>query len=299
MAGDHSVIIIIEEKGASIWGGICLQEHLAVIGYPIAHSLSPTMHNAGYEAVHKKAIYHKFAVKPEELKEAVLGLKALGFRGWNVTIPHKETILPLCDELTEEAKLAGAVNTVKVQDGKLIGHNTDGVGFVQSLQEHMDLTPHKHIVLLGAGGAAKGIAMALAPLGVTIHVLNRTKAKAQQLVEQIQSIGGQAILEEWAQGEWLNKGDCIIQTTSIGLKMEDYPFSLQGISPDTLVIDIIFNPWETPFLKEAKSLGCKTVNGMEMLLYQGAKAWEFWFAEEAPVSVMREALLNALQVEKG
>ncbi len=274
-----------------------MQEHLAVIGYPIEHSLSPVMHNAGYQAVEKEAIYHKFAVKPENLQEAVLGLKALGFLGWNVTIPHKEAILPLCDELTEEAKIAGAVNTVKVQNGQLIGHNTDGVGFVRSLTEHMELNSEKHIVLLGAGGAAKGIAMALAPLGVKIHVLNRTKAKAQQLVEQIQGFGGQAILEEWEPGEWLNQGDCIIQTTSVGLKMEGYPFSLAGISPETLVVDIIFNPWETPFLKEAKSLGCKTVNGIEMLLYQGVKAWEFWFNEEAPASVMKEALLNALQVE--
>lgn len=274
-----------------------MKDQLAVIGYPIGHSLSPVMHNAGYKAVHKEAIYHKFAVKPENLKEAVNGLKALGFVGWNVTIPHKEGILPLCDKLTEEAKLAGAVNTVKVQSGQLVGHNTDGVGFVRSLTEHMELNPEKHIVLLGAGGAAKGIAMALAPLGVQIHVLNRTKGKAQKLVEQIQGFGGRAILEEWELGEWLRQGDCIIQTTSIGLKMEDYPFSLEGISPKTLVVDIIFNPWETPFLREARSLGCKTVNGIEMLLYQGVKAWEFWFDEEAPASVMKEALLNALQVE--
>lgn len=270
-------------------------KHFAVIGDPIAHSLSPIMHQAGYEAVGYDAEYHKFQVKPEELGEAVKGLKALGFAGWNVTVPHKENIIAFLDELTDEAQLAGAVNTVKVQAGRLIGHNTDGAGLVCSLREHMELDDRKIIILLGAGGAAKGIAMALAPLEVQLIVLNRTAERAKELVEKIRAQGGQAIQVPWGGGDWIAKADCVIQTTSLGLKNEEYPISLRGIHPSSLVIDIIFNPWETPFLKGAKTLGCKSLNGIEMLLYQGVKAWEFWLEDQAPVEAMRRALYEAIK----
>lgn len=267
-----------------------------MIGCPIAHSLSPVMHQAGYEAVGYAADYQKFQVSPEDLGDAVRGLKALGYRGWNVTVPHKEAILPFLDELTEEARLAAAVNTVKVQNGRLIGHNTDGLGFVRSLQEHMDLDENKKIVLLGAGGAAKGIAMALAPLGVELLVLNRSPERALELVNKIKEYGGKASTVAWGRGDWLTQANCVIQTTSIGLKNEDYPFSLEGLRPETLVVDIIFNPWQTPFLHSAKALGCKIVNGVDMLLYQGVYAWEFWLEDKAPVEAMRTALYGACSV---
>lgn len=268
-------------------------KHFAVIGDPIAHSLSPAMHNAGYKAVGYEAEYHKFQVHRDTLGEAVKGLKALGFSGWNVTVPHKEAIIPYLDELTQEAQLAGAVNTVKVDQGRLIGHNTDGIGLLRSLKEHMALVGQPRIVLLGAGGAAKGIAMALAPFEAELVVLNRSEMRGAELVRQIKEFGGQATQEPWGRGEWLTQADCVIQTTSIGLKNEDYPFSLEGIKPGTLVVDIIFNPWETPFLKSAKALGCKTLNGIDMLLYQGVYAWEFWWEDEAPVEAMRTALYEA------
>jgi len=277
-------------------GGVGLVKHFAVIGCPIAHSLSPLMHNAGYKALDLAADYQKFRVSPEDLGEAILGLKALGFSGWNVTVPHKEAILPFLDELTEEARQAGAVNTVKVHKGRLIGHNTDGSGFVRSLQEHMELGEGKEVVLMGAGGAAKGIAMALAPFGVQLCIMNRTPERGAELVEKIREWGGQARQEVWGRGEWLTQADCVIQTTSLGLKKEEYPFSLEGIHPGTLVMDIIFNPGETPFLQSAKALGCKIVNGMDMLLYQGVNAWEFWLEDKAPVESMRKALHQALAV---
>ena len=275
-----------------------MEKHFAVIGHPIEHSFSPVMHRAGYQAISLNAEYQRFDVHPDDLEDAVKGLKSLGFSGWNVTVPHKEKILPFLDELTPEAQQAGAVNTVKVSEGRLIGHNTDGAGFVRSIQEWIILEPRKNIILLGAGGAAKGIAMALAPFGVQLQVLNRTKARTEELVKSIRNVGGRAEEKEWGTGDWLSKADCVIQTTSIGLKNEDYPFTLEGISPQAWVIDIIFNPWETPFLREARESGSKTLNGIEMLLYQGVLAWEFWLGGQAPVEAMREALYGALNQSK-
>lgn len=275
-----------------------MEKHFAVIGHPVAHSLSPVMHRAGYESIGLNAEYQKFEVMPANLGDAVKGLKALGFSGWNVTVPHKEKIIPYLDSLTVEAQRAGAVNTVKVSEGRLIGHNTDGAGFIRSIQEWIELKPDKKVILLGAGGAAKGIAAALAPLGVHLHVLNRTSERAAELVKSIHDYGGNAELEEWGRGNWLSQADCIIQTTTVGLKNEEYPFSLHGILPDTLVVDIIFNPWETPFLRSAKEHGCRTLNGAGMLLYQGVEAWEYWLGGQAPVEAMRSALYQALNPER-
>lgn len=276
-----------------------MEKHFAVIGQPIKHSLSPAMHRAGYRALGLEADYQRFEVRPEDLPEAVAGLKGLGFAGWNVTVPHKEKILTCLDGLTEEARRAGAVNTVKVSEGRLIGHNTDGAGLIRSLEEYLTPGPGQEIILLGAGGAARGIAMALAPLGVQLRILNRTPERAQALVQEVRDFGGKAEYEDWGAGEWLNRADCVIQTTTIGLKGEEYPFSLHGIRPETLVVDIIFNPWETPFLRSAQTEGCRTLNGAGMLLYQGVLAWEFWLGGQAPVEAMREALFKELSVNEG
>jgi len=272
-----------------------LEKHFAVIGNPIAHSLSPAMHRGGYRELELEADYLRLQVEPSALSQAVQGLKAVGFTGWNVTVPFKEQIIPLLDELTPEALEAGAVNTVKVQeDGRLLGHNTDGQGFIHSLQDDLKLEKGIQVVILGAGGAAKGIAMALLPYEVKITVLNRTPERAQKLVELINSHGGEALVQSWGNGDWLKSAQLLIQTTSLGLRQEKYPFSLKGISAETLVVDIIFNPWETPFLREARELGCRTLNGAGMLLYQGALAWEFWLGGQAPVEGMKKGLLEAL-----
>lgn len=267
-----------------------LEKHYAVIGDPIKHSLSPRMHNAGYRALGVKAEYHRFHVKPAQLSEAVEGLCALGFSGWNVTIPHKESIVSLLDTLTPEAQRAGAVNTVKIHEGQRIGHNTDGAGFVRSVEGDMNGFQGKKAVLLGAGGASKGVALALAEQGMYLHILNRTPDKAKELVQVIQSLGGTATSGELAPGDWIEDVDLLIQTTSVGLHGEKFLFSLQGISEQALVVDIIFNPSQTAFLQEANKLGCRTLNGLGMLLYQGALAWEFWLGGQAPVEEMRQAL---------
>ena len=271
-----------------------MEKHYAVIGDPIEHSLSPWMHNAGYEASGIDAEYLRFHVEPSQLAEAVKGLCALGYSGWNVTLPHKETIISLLDTLTPAARRAGAVNTVKIHEGQRIGHNTDGNGFIRSVEGKLDGFKGKKAVLLGAGGAAKGIALALAEQGMQVHILNRTTDKASVLVELIKQWGGTATSGEFAPGDWIEDVDLLVQTTSVGLHGEPFPFSLQAISERALVVDIIFNSRDTAFLNDAKKQGCRTLNGLGMLLYQGAYAWEFWLGGQAPVEAMRQALKDQL-----
>ncbi|AET66676.1 shikimate 5-dehydrogenase [Desulfosporosinus orientis DSM 765] len=271
-----------------------MEKHFAVIGDPIEHSLSPWMHNAGYKTLEIDAEYQRFRVETNHLAESIKGLCALGFSGWNVTIPHKESIIPYLDHLTPQAKRAQAVNTVKYHQGQLIGHNTDGDGFIRSVEVDLREFEGKKAVLLGAGGACKGIALALAEQGMELTILNRTPEKAEKLVELILKEGGKASSGRFAPGGWLETVDLLVQTTSVGLHREPFPFSLEGISKQALVVDIIFNPMETLFLKEAKKLGCRTQNGLGMLLYQGALAWEFWLGRQAPVEEMGKALKNRL-----
>ncbi|TGE37948.1 shikimate dehydrogenase [Desulfosporosinus fructosivorans] len=271
-----------------------MEKHYAVIGDPIAHSLSPEMHNAGYKALGIDAEYQRFHVVPSNLAETVEGLCALGFSGWNVTLPYKEKIISLLDNLTPEARRAGAVNTVKIHDGQRIGHNTDGAGFIRSVEGELNGFKGKKAVLLGAGGASKGIALALTEQGMIVHILNRSPEKAQALVQVIRAEGGTATSGDFAQGDWLEQVDLLVQTTSVGLLGEPFPFSLQGISEQALVVDIIFNPSQTAFLQDAKKQGCRTLNGLGMLLYQGVLAWEFWLGGQAPVEAMQLALKDQL-----
>jgi shikimate dehydrogenase len=275
-----------------------MEKYFAVIGNPIAHSLSPLMHEAGYKALGIEARYLKFKVEADKLQEAVLGLRALGFSGCNVTIPHKERVLGYLDELTIEAKRAGAVNTIKFTPEKIIGHNTDGLGFVRSIQEKMGDFKDRRAVILGAGGAARGIGMALANSGMNLLILNIIPEMTAQLVQDIRSAGGNAEGGEFKPGAWLKNADLLVQATSVGLHGENYPFELSGISPRTLVVDIILGPKPTPFLENAQSLGCGTLNGSGMLLYQGALAWEFWLGGNAPVEAMRAALLHEVEAEQ-
>ncbi len=275
-----------------------MELYFAVIGDPIAHSLSPVMHQAGYNALGLRAQYLKFKVETQKLPEAISGLRALGFSGCNVTIPHKESVIRCVDELTPEAQRAGAVNTIRFTPEKIIGHNTDGLGFVRSIQGKMDTFKGRQAVILGAGGAARGIALTLAELGMNLLILNRTPEKTSELVENIRCVGGSASSGELQPGAWLKSVDLLVQTTSVGLHGESYPFDLTGLSPQALVADVIFGPSVTPFLQNAQSLGCDTLNGLGMLLHQGALAWEFWLGGSAPVEQMWAALLNEVEAKK-
>ncbi|NLL52231.1 MAG: shikimate dehydrogenase [Peptococcaceae bacterium] len=264
----------------------------ALIGFPVEHSLSPLMHEAGFKALNLKAEYHKLPLQIHELSRGLDYLRQNNYAGWNVTYPLKEKILPLLDFITPEARTIGAVNTVKVTDGLLQGFNTDGDGFVQSLVDRGYSLAGKKVVLLGAGGAAKSIAVSLLKNKASILVLNRTLNKAQNLVRQIASLGGNTEWGVFAPGDWLQEVDLLIQATSLGLKGEQYPFSIEGINPAAWVVDLIYSPTITPFLAQAAHQGCKTWNGLEMLLYQGALAWKIWLNREAPLELMRQALLT-------
>jgi shikimate dehydrogenase len=271
-----------------------MEKHFAVIGDPIEHSYSPGMHNAGYKFLGINAVYQRFQVRPDCLTEAVNGLCALGFAGWNVTLPHKESIIACLDSLTPQAKRAGAVNTVKIHEGKRIGHNTDGDGFICSIESDLKEFKNKKAVLLGAGGAAKGIALALVERGMQIHILNRTPEKARELVQTIKNKGGLASSGPFGPGDWLEDVDLLVQTTSLGLRGEPFPFSLAGISNQALAVDIIVNVRKTAFLQEAQKLGCRALDGTGMLLHQGALAWEFWLGEQAPIEEMLKGLKDQM-----
>lgn len=276
---------------------------LGVMGDPIGHSKSPAMHNIALEASGIPGMYVPLHVKPEQLAEAVAGTKALGFSGFNVTIPHKVEMLKLMDELDESAVCCGAVNTVVIQNGKLKGYNTDGIGYVRSLKEELNSElSGKHITILGAGGAARGVVYALLreqPASVT--VINRTVDKAEQLATEFSNDNLQVQSGSYeALDKVLSQTDILINTTSIGMSpnSDETPLEQSRIPEGIIVSDLIYNPLETRFLREAKSRGCTVVGGLGMFVYQGAYAYEYWTGQPAPVSVMRSALLEAMNHQK-
>jgi len=275
---------------------------VGVIGWPVAHSLSPRMHNRAFARLDMNWVYVPFAVRPEDLETAVAGLRALSVRGFNVTIPHKTAIIPFLDRLTPLASAIGAVNTVINQDGYLVGDNTDGIGFVRSLREEADFDPKgSRVVLLGAGGAARAVAFALAQAGAArLVIANRTVARAEELAAAVAGQGAEAValpLDSPELGEELAGADLLVQTTPAGLAGGDedrLPVPETWLDPPLIVCDIVYNPPLTPLLAAARRRGLRVVPGWGMLLYQGTAAFERWTGRPAPVAVMREALLQAL-----
>nr|WP_042534397.1 shikimate dehydrogenase [Anoxybacillus ayderensis] len=234
------------------------------------------MHNDAFQSLRIDAHYHAFHVEPHLLKEAVQGLKALQCAGFNVTIPHKTAVMAYMDELDETAKQMGAVNTVVNENGKWIGYNTDGEGFVRALCEQMNIDlSGARILLVGAGGAARGIYFTLLKHRVSaVDVCNRTAGKAETFIaKQTSSVYS---LEEAE--ERLGEYDIIINTTSVGMypHVDAMPISLQTLKKGTIVSDIIYNPLMTKWLQEAKEKGARVQNGVGMFVYQGALAFEKW-----------------------
>ncbi|MFC5604019.1 shikimate dehydrogenase [Sporosarcina koreensis] len=255
-----------------------MKKWYAVIGNPIAQSMSPTMHDAWFRENGIDATYIPIHVDAERLGEAVASLKRLGCSGWNVTVPHKSAIIPYLDEVDEVARRMNAVNTVKVlEDGSLFGTNTDGQGFVRSLQE-IGAAPNEveELLVIGAGGAAAGISYALeaARFG-RISITNRTLEKAEQMAEAFP--GSHALSLKEAQMA-IDKFDLIVQTTSVGMNFAQsgMPLDPTGISEGAVIADIIYNPLETEFLRRAQEAGGKTMNGVGMFVHQGALAFELW-----------------------
>lgn len=273
-----------------------MKKWFAVIGDPIAHSKSPAMHNAWFEEMNIDATYIPIHVLPNQLEQAVQSLRTLGASGWNVTIPHKTAIIPFLDDLDELAQKMGAVNTVvRQEDGTLKGYNTDGVGFVRSLEEAVG-TKHKDraVLIIGAGGAARGIAFAMQKYGYQhITIANRTVANAQSIVGEMGS--GQAISLEQAE-QTLDQFGLFVQTTPAGLVNGEFslPFELKKMSAGAIAADIVYNPLMTPFLLAAKEQGAVIVNGLGMFVHQGAIAFEYWLKQSPNTNSMIATLTAQL-----
>ncbi|HUQ96000.1 MAG TPA: shikimate dehydrogenase [Bryobacteraceae bacterium] len=272
-------------------------ELVGVLGQPVAENPTGIMLEAAFAACGLHWRYLTIEVSPDRLADAITGVRAFGMRGINLTIPHKVAVIPFLDELSEEARLIGAVNTVRRVDGKLIGENTDGKGFLRGLRQDAGMDPKgKRVVLLGAGGAARAIATELLLAGVEdLLLVNRSVDRGSALVAHLQI--GVIRFEPWT-GAYLvpPDADILVNATSIGL----YPdvgampdISLAAAKSDLLVCDAVFNPPLTRLLALAKDRGMPTLDGLSMLVYQGAIGFELWTGGKAPEAVMKDALLAA------
>jgi shikimate dehydrogenase len=272
---------------------------LGLMGRPVEHSLSPAMHNAAFAADNLDFVYVAMDVNPDELPAAVRGAAALGFRGFNLTMPHKEKIIPLLDGMDGAAKISGAVNTVVIEDGKLRGYNTDGSGMAQACREAGAEIPGKTVVLIGAGGAASAISFALHDAGASeLHIFNRNVSRAETLAAKLEGFGENAKVRAHPLDSLETSDlspDLLVNTTSLGMKdgdplpvPEEY---LKKLPDHTTIADAVYRPGDrTRLLRAADELGLKTIHGQRMLLFQGVHAQKLWTGLEPNVKAMDEQL---------
>ncbi|MBB3867513.1 shikimate dehydrogenase [Parageobacillus toebii NBRC 107807] len=276
-----------------------MEKLYALFGCPVHHSLSPIMHNDAFQNMNIAAHYHAFHVEPERLKDAIAGVRALGISGVNVTIPHKTAVMPLLDEVDPTARRIGAVNTIVNRNGRLIGYNTDGPGYVRALEEEINVDiKERRILLIGAGGAARGIYVSLADRGAKqIDICNRTVSKAKQLIDECNASVSSVVYSLNEAEERLGEYDILINTTSVGMypNMEEMPLSLANMKEGTIVSDIIYNPLETKWLKEARKRNGIIQNGVGMFVYQGALAFEKWTGIFPDVQRMKKIVIEQLR----
>ena len=281
---------------------------IGLIGYPLGHSLSPVFQQAALDYYGLKFKYELWPTPSSGLPSLVSKIRECGYLGANVTIPHKIEIMPLIDEIDDVAKTIGAVNTIANKNGKLVGYNTDAFGFLKPLLELSNFDPKgARVLLLGAGGAARSVCYALLNAGVGHLVLaNRTLSNAEKLAIQSQRFlkdpnGSKVTLLTLADtklNSYARDADLIINATSIGMTHsnfhQDSLLTTKQISEDTLVYDLVYNPRETKLLRNAKEAGARTLEGIPMLVYQGAKSFELWFEKKAPIDVMMHACEQAV-----
>jgi shikimate dehydrogenase len=270
----------------------------AVLGSPVAHSASPAMHNAAFQALGLNWCYVAFEVAPRNLRAAIEGARALNVAGFNLTVPHKLLAVEMMDTLDESAKMYGAVNTVKFERingaARIVGFNTDADAIAIALREDLGVKLRgAKVLLLGAGGAGRTAALKLASERVAeLYLVNRTESKAAQIAAEIKERFPSVM---FATGYPPGKIDLILNATSLGLKPAD-PSPLDEkqftLSRAKAVYDMIYRPAQTRLLASAKRAGCKTANGLGMLLHQGAKAFKIWTGKSAPLEVMRAALVK-------
>jgi shikimate dehydrogenase len=263
---------------------------LGLIGFPVEHSLSPSIHEAALKAAGIEGSYHTLETPPALLPARLQEIRR-EYAGVNVTVPHKESVLRYLDELSPEAKAIGAVNTIVCAQGRLLGHNTDALGFIFGLNEAGICYRNKKALVLGAGGAARAVAYALKREGAQVAVYNRTQSRAEALCEAmgLHLVTG-ALLEAAVQG-----CDLLINTTSVGLRDPSSSPLPPGLLPRGVVIDIVYNPPTTRLLLEARQAGFPTLNGLPMLVWQAALAFELWTGIKPDVQIMYKAAQSGLQ----
>lgn len=274
---------------------------VGLVGWPVGHSVSPVMHNAAFAALELDWCYVPLPVPVEparRIAEAVAGLRALGLRGANVTVPHKQNVMPHLDRLSPAAQAIGAVNTIRVEpDGALLGDNTDAPGFVADLAEHGVDPAGKSALVLGAGGSARAIVYGLAHAGATrIAIANRTLARGQTLAGEMQALFPACTITAHhlpaAVAVLAGQTHLVVNTTSLGMTphVETTPWDENILfTPDQVVYDLVYNPRRTRLLQKAEADGAQAIGGLGMLIWQGAIAFELWTGQRPPVEVMRRA----------
>ncbi len=274
-----------------------------IFGYPLAHTVSPAIQNCAFDFYGLKSIYFAFERPRARFRYLMRNLKSLLLDGFNVTVPYKETVISYLDGLSREAKLIGAVNTVKKEGRRWVGYNTDSYGFLAGLKSAHFKAKGKSAVILGAGGSARAVSFALASNEIKeVSIANRSSFRARSLVQkfktlfpkvkwQVLSLGGHDFKKV------LSQADLIVNATKVGLKTKDSPLVPSGYFPrrKILVYDLIYRPSETQLLKRASRLGHRTVNGETMLIYQGAKAFQIWTGKSAPIQKMKRAFQDAIR----
>jgi len=275
---------------------------VAVVANPIKHSISPFIHNSAFEATNTNGVYLAWEVDATELAETVANIRRYQMYGINLSMPYKEQVIPYLDQLSEEACLIGAVNTVVNREGTLIGYNTDGKGFFKSLPSFK--ISKKRLVLLGAGGAAKAI-LAQAILDgvsqISVFVRSSSMEKTRPYLEKIQNATGFRVdlfaLEDVQDlQDSITQADLLVNATSVGMDGSSQPIPTSIVLPEKLLVaDVIYQPFETPFLKWAKEQGNQSINGLGMLLYQAAEAFELWTGKEMPTDQIWELLKQKYQ----
>lgn len=271
---------------------------MALIGDPVGHSKSPDMMNRAFQEMGLSYVYVAFQVKPHELRQAVEGLRALGVKGFNVTIPHKVEVMETLDELDASAREIGAVNMVMQTEGKWVGFNTDGMGYLRSLKEELNPDLKRaRVILLGAGGAARAVGYALAQAGVeSLTIANRTVEKAEALAEHLGRFTKTDAVPLGQAERAVKEATLVVNTTSVGMHphVDETPIPIEWMHEGQIASDLIYVPRRTAWLQGAEARGAHIHAGMGMLIHQAAIAIEHWFQRKAPVPIMKEALIQSL-----
>ena len=262
-------------------------ELCGIVLHPAGHTRSPAMHNAAFAEAGIDAAYLAFDVHPDRLGDALAGARALGVRQLAVSLPHKEAVLAHLDEVESCARAIGAVNTVTLRNGRLVGTNTDWIGAVHALERNVELAGAR-VVVLGAGGTARALVYGLVERGARVTVLNRTPERAQVLAHELGAVGVGA-LRDLAQ----TPHEVLVNTTSVGLRTDDSPVQAAHLLAESLVMDVVYDPEETRLLRDARARGASTITGKWMLVYQAAEQFREWTGREAPLDVMAHAFDGA------